>query len=101
MPSRQSYAYAVACVDVSRNVIQNMMQMEEKNVLNGPYWFSIYTTFCATISLLFTVWENADAEEEGLQTLKDAECGRVVLFNLSSKSAAAAKNMEMLSVSSK
>jgi hypothetical protein len=72
--------------------------MEEKNVLSGPYWFSIYTTFCATISLLFTVWENAESEE-GLQILKDTECGRVVLFNLSSKSAAAAKNMEMLSVS--
>jgi hypothetical protein len=100
MPSRQSYAYAVACVDVSRNVIRNMRQMEEKNVLNGPYWFSIYTTFCATISLLFTVWENAEAEE-GLQTLKDAECGRAVLFGLSPKSAAAARNMEMLSVSPK
>jgi hypothetical protein len=74
--------------------------MEEKNVLSGPYWFSIYTTFCATISLLFTVWENAEAEE-GSQTLKDAECGRAVLFGLSSKSAAATKNMEMLSVSPK
>jgi hypothetical protein len=98
MPSRQSYAYAVSCVDVSRDVIQNMREMEEKNVLRGPYWFSIYTTFCATISLLFTVRENAESEE-GLQILKDTECGRVVLFNLSSKSAAAAKNMEMLSVS--
>jgi hypothetical protein len=74
--------------------------MEGKNILSGPYWFSIYTTFCATISLLFTVWENAETEE-GLQTLNDAEYGRVVLFNLSAKSAAAAKNMEMLSVGSK
>jgi hypothetical protein len=72
--------------------------MEKQNTLAGPYWFSIYTTFCATLALVFYVWENADAQGT-LQTLKDAEYGRDVLVKLSYKSVAAVRHSETLAVS--
>jgi hypothetical protein len=96
--SGQCYAYAAACVDVGRNLIHNLGEMEKQNTLAGPYWFSIYTTFCATLALVFYVWENADAQGT-LQTLKDAEYGRDVLVKLSYKSVAAVRHSETLAVS--
>jgi hypothetical protein len=94
----QCYAYAAACVDVGRNVIHNAREMKKQNILAGPYWFSIYTTFCATLSLVFYVWENAD-DLGTLQTLKDAEYGRDILVKLAYKSMAAARHSETLAVS--
>ena len=72
--------------------------MEKQNTVAGPYWFSIYTTFCATLALVFYVWENSDVEG-ALQTLKDAEYGRDVLVKLGHKSIAAARHSEVLAVS--
>jgi hypothetical protein len=72
--------------------------MEKQDTLNGPYWFSIYTTFCATLALVFYVWENVEVEGT-LQTLKDAEYGRDVLVKLGYKSMAAARHSEILAVS--
>lgn len=97
--SGQCYGYAAACVDVGRNVIHNTREMEKQNTIAGPYWFSIYTTFCATLSLIFYIWENADVQGT-LQTLNDAEYGRDVLVKLAYKSMAAARHPETLAVSS-
>jgi hypothetical protein len=96
--SGQCYAYAAACVDVGRNVIYNARQMEKEGTLNVPHWFAIYTTFCATLSLVFYVWENAEVEGT-LQTLKDAEYGRDILGKLAYKSTAAGSHSETLAVS--
>ena len=93
----QCYAYAAACVDVSRNIIHNARQLEKQDTLDVPHWFSIYTTFCATLSLVFYVWENAEVEGT-LQTLKDAEYGRDVLGKLAYKSTAAGSHSETLAV---
>lgn len=97
--STQCYAYAAACVDASRNVIYNLREMEKLNPITGPYWFSIYTTFCAVLALLFYVWENADTQ--GIeQSLRDAEYGRDVLEKLAHRSVAAARHAETIAVSS-
>ena len=91
-------AYAAACVDVGRSIIGNAREMEEHDVLNGPYWFSIYTMFFATISLVFYTWENAQVCG-GLQTLKDAEDGRDILVRLGLGNMAAARCSATLAVS--
>jgi hypothetical protein len=72
--------------------------MEKHDILSGPYWFSIYTTFCATLSLIFHVWENAEVEN-ALETIKDAEYGRHVLTRLAYQSTAAESLSETLAVS--
>ncbi|KAH8651504.1 fungal-specific transcription factor domain-containing protein [Tricladium varicosporioides] len=94
--SDQCYTYAAACVDVGRNVIHNTREMEKLNAVVAPYWFSIYTTFCATLSLVFYVWENSNVQGT-LQTLKDAEYGRDVLVKLAYRSLSAARHSEALS----
>jgi hypothetical protein len=96
--SNQCYAYAAACVDVGRNTIYNARQMEKQDILTGPYWFSIYTTFCATLALTFNVWENAEVQNV-LGTVKDAEYGRHVLTRLAYQSTAAESLSETLGVS--
>ncbi|OKO91666.1 Activator of stress genes 1 [Penicillium subrubescens] len=95
LTSNQCYAYAAACVDVGRNTIYNARQMEKQDILTGPYWFSIYTTFCATLALTFNVWENAEVEN-ALGTIKDAEYGRHVLTRLAYQSTAAESLSETL-----
>ncbi|KAH6679004.1 hypothetical protein B0J14DRAFT_288986 [Halenospora varia] len=64
--------------------------MEEHDILNGPYWFSIYTMFFATMSLVFYTWEYAQAYGT-LHTLKDAEDGRDMLVRLAHRNMAAAR----------
>lgn len=92
--SGQCYAYAAACIDTSRNVVHNERQMEQRNELNGPYWFTMYTTFCATLSLSFYAWENMGT----LSTVRDAEYGRDVLSKFARTSMAAASHSALLSV---
>lgn len=72
--------------------------MGKQDILTGPYWFSIYTTFCATLSLTFHVWENAEVEN-ALETIKDAEYGRHVLTRLAYQSKAAESLSQTLGVS--
>lgn len=72
--------------------------MEKQDILSGPYWFSIYTTFCATLALTYHVWENAEVEN-ALETIKDAEYGRHVLTRLAYQSTAAESLSETLGVS--
>lgn len=100
LTSNQCYAYAATCVDVGRNAIYNARKMEKQDMLTGPYWFSIYTTFCATLALTFHVWENSEVEN-ALETIKDAEYGRHVLTRLAYQSKAAESLSETLGVSLK
>lgn len=72
--------------------------MEKQDILSGPYWFSIYTIFCATLALTFHVWENAEVEN-ALETIKDAEYGRHVLTRLAYQSTAAESLSQTLGVS--
>ena len=72
--------------------------MGKQDILTGPYWFSIYTTFCTTLSLTFHVWENAEVEN-ALETIKDAEYGRHVLTRLAYQSKAAESLSQTLGVS--
>jgi hypothetical protein len=96
--NRRCYTYASASVSVGRNIIRNAKDMKIRNIFNGPYWFSIYTIFFATISLTFYAWENLGVQE-ALKTLKDAESGREMLANLAYRSMAAARCSTTLEVS--
>ncbi|KAH8803012.1 fungal-specific transcription factor domain-containing protein [Xylogone sp. PMI_703] len=89
--------YASASVAVGRNIIENVREMGERSNFSGPYWFSIYTIFFATISLSFHAWENAGCEG-ALKMLKDAECGRDMLAHLAHRSMSAARCSKTLEV---
>ncbi len=95
---RRSYACAAACVSVSRNIVQLTGQMKRKGLLVGSYWFYMYTTFFAIISLVFYILENPQSAEVG-DIEKDAYEGRDTLAALAAKSLAADTCSRMLTVS--
>ncbi|KAL8717952.1 MAG: hypothetical protein Q9225_004859 [Loekoesia sp. 1 TL-2023] len=92
---KRSYACAAACVSVSRNIIHITAEMKRRGLLTGAYWFTMYTTFFAVLSLLFYVLENPhNAASHGI--LRDAHDGRDTLADLASRSMAADRSSQTL-----
>lgn len=98
---KRSYACAAACVSVSRNVVHITTGMYQKGLLNGSYWFVMYTTYFAILSLVFFVLENPDLSTAKDGILKDALEGKTTLAALAKKSMAADRCAQSLTVSYK
>jgi len=85
---KRSYACAATCVSVSRNIIHIAIEMKRQSLLIGAYWFTMYTTFFAILSLVFFVLENPDnAASQDL--LRDVFDGKETLEQLAKRSMAA------------
>ena len=85
---QRSYACAASYINVSRNIIHIQTQMKMKGMLNGAFWFTMYTSFFAILSLVYFAAENPDnATTEAV--MKDAIEGKEVLASLSNRSMAA------------
>ncbi|KAH3996273.1 hypothetical protein HBH98_116410 [Parastagonospora nodorum] len=85
---QRAFACASACVSVSRNIIHISTEMRKKGVLAGAYWFSMYTTFFAIVSILYFVLENP-TNPTSFDLLRDAVEGKEVLAFFSKRSMAA------------
>lgn len=94
---KRSYACAAACISVSRNIIQIAGEMKKRGLLNGSYWFYMYTTFFAVLTLVFFVIENP-ASPTAKEILRDAYEGRDTLASLAKTSMAADKSTKTLAV---
>lgn len=86
--NKRSYACAAACVSVSRNIIHCTSEMKKRGLLVGAYWFYMYTTFFAIISLVFFAVENPQSSTSK-EILRDASEGRDALASLAKRSMAA------------
>jgi hypothetical protein len=75
--------------------------MYQKGLLNGSYWFVMYTTYFAILSLVFFVLENPDLSTAKDGVLKDALEGKTTLGALAKKSMAADRCAQSLTVSYK
>ena len=64
----------------------------------GAYWFVMYTTYFAILSLLYFVLENPESSTSK-DILKDAIEGRDTLANLATRSMAADRCTSSLTVS--
>lgn len=95
---KRSFACAAACVSVARNIVHITSEMKRRGLLVGAYWFVMYTTFFAIISLVYFVLENPNSPT-GADILKDALEGRETLASLAQKSMAADRCSESLAVS--
>ena len=85
---QKAYACAASYVNVSRNIIHIQTQMKQKGLLNGAFWFIMYTSFFAILSLVYFAAENPDnATTEAV--MKDAIEGKEVLAALARRSMAA------------
>ncbi|KAK5088720.1 Gypsy retrotransposon integrase-like protein 1 [Lithohypha guttulata] len=85
---KRSFACAAACVSVARNVVHITSEMKRRGLLTGAYWFVMYTTYFAILSLLYFVLENPESSTSK-DILKDAIEGRDTLANLATRSMAA------------
>lgn len=94
---KRSYACAAACVSVSRNTIHITAEMKRRQLLQGSYWFYMYTTFFAVISLVFYVLENPQSITSA-DILRDAHEGKDTLAGLAANSLAADLCSRMLKV---
>lgn len=92
---QRSYACAAACVSVSRNIIHITADMKRNGLLVGSYWFTMYTTFFAILSLVFYALENAGISHDMMQ---DAKEGRDTLAALAKRSMAADRCTTTLAV---
>ncbi|KAL2074597.1 hypothetical protein VTL71DRAFT_8375 [Oculimacula yallundae] len=84
----RSYACAAACVSVSRNIVHITAEMKKRGLLVGAYWFTMYTTFFAILSLVYFVLENPD-KAGSAEILADANNGNDALNGLAKRSQAA------------
>ena len=71
--------------------------MKRRGLLKGSYWFSLYTTFFAILSIVFFALENPDNSTSD-DVLKDAREGRETLAQLAKRSMAADRCTETLKV---
>jgi hypothetical protein len=94
----RSYACAAACISVSRNIVHITTEMKKRGLLIGAYWFTMYTTFFAILSLVFFVLENPD-KSGSQEILADANDGKDALKGLAKRSQAADRCSSALIVS--
>lgn len=85
---QRAFACASACVSVSRNIIHISTEMRKRGLLAGAYWFSMYTTFFAIVSILYFVLENPTSPTS-FELLRDAVEGKEVLTFFAQRSMAA------------
>jgi hypothetical protein len=95
---QRAFACASACISVSRNIIHITAEMKKRGLLTGAYWFSMYTTFFAIISILYYVLENPDSPTSH-ELFKDAMEGKEVLAHFAKRSMAADRCTATLNVS--
>ena len=85
---KRCYGCAAACVNISRNVIHITTSMKDGGLLNGAYWFYMYTTFFAVLSLVYYVLANPKSPDSE-DFLQDAIEGKDNLKALAKTSLAA------------
>lgn len=95
---RRSYACAAACVSVCRNLVHITIEMNKRRLLLGAYWFTMYATFFAILSLVFYVLEHP-SDPGTVDILKDAKEGKDALASLAKRSMAADRCSATLTVS--
>lgn len=85
---QRAYTCAASYVNVARNIIHLCSQMKRDGLLNGAFWFIMYTTFFSILSLVYFAAENPEnATTEAI--MKDALEGKEVLASLAKRSMAA------------
>jgi len=94
---QRAFACASACISVSRNIIHVTAEMKKRGLLVGAYWFSMYTTFFAIMSILYFILENPTSPTSS-ELFRDAAEGKRLLEYFAKRSMAADRCSETLKV---
>ncbi|KAA8911893.1 hypothetical protein TRICI_003686 [Trichomonascus ciferrii] len=85
------------CINVARQAVYYANNLVSQKMLNGAYWFSVYTLFFSVASLVYYCHVNAEAEPEKTAELKSvAEMGKNALDQLKDSSVTAARTYSLL-----
>lgn len=88
------------CIKTARKVIQLAVEMDEQNLLNGVYWFSVHTIFFSVACLLYFLHQmklkNTNVRDFEIE--KDCKNGFSVLLKLKNVSLASSKTFEVLNL---
>lgn len=88
-------ASALSCIKVSRTAMHIAHDLVSKKLLNGAYWFSIYTIFFSVACLVYYVHENP-RDPEAYEIRRDAELGKNALTSLKDSSMSAQRTYNLL-----
>lgn len=86
---------ALNCIGVSRRAMYLAHELTSQKLLNGAYWFSIYTIFFSVACLVFYVHENPN-DPEAVEIRRDAELGKNALTSLKDSSMSAQRTYNLL-----
>lgn len=81
------------CIEISKQIVYLAQEMINKKLLNGSYWFSIYTIFFAVACLVYYFLEVDKSNEEINQTI---ELGKQILSVLKQRSVSAQRIYNLL-----
>lgn len=93
--NNKAKACAENCLKVARTVVYLAEELLNKEMLDGPYWFSVYSLFFSVACLVYYVHENG-ATKRSLDIKRDAEIGRDVLNTLKDTSSASIRTHTIL-----
>lgn len=93
--NEKAKACARSCINVARTVMYIADELVSNKLLNGAYWYSIYTIFFSVACLVFYVHENPDTLQSE-QIRSDAELGKNALMILKDSSISAARTYKLL-----
>lgn len=86
---------ALNCIRVSRTAMHIAHDLVSKKLLNGAYWFSIYTIFFSVACLVYYVHENP-RDSDAYEIRRDAELGKNALTSLKDSSMSAQRTYNLL-----
>lgn len=93
----RAFAYASACVEAAQQVIWLNEALDSKGLLHGSYWFILYTTFIAVLSLLMFVLSNK-TDPTAQECLSAAVRGYLIFIKFVNTTVTAGKFLESLKV---
>jgi hypothetical protein len=95
---RRYFSFAIAGIQVCRNIIHIGQEIRRQNVLIGPYWFITYTQFCAVLGLILYILQNPN-HSDSPELLSEARLGKECISSLTQRSLAADRVTAALNVS--
>jgi hypothetical protein len=96
-PEIRSFACTLACIKAARQIIWIAEELENCGLLIGAYWFTVYITFFAVMTLCIFIIGNPDDPTVD-DTMRAANKGREILCRLALDSVSAERCVTSLGV---
>lgn len=98
--NKDTTQYGMHCINVAIQIVELAAEMHQHKLLNGNYWFGVYSVFYSVSCLIYYVHENSSAgsKYDVEQVNRYATKGKDVLVDLKTSSSAAQRAYQTLNV---